>query len=223
MKKPILILMLLSCVILLSNRASWAARAYVTDTFEITLRTGPSTDNKIISMLSSGQAVEVLESQGDWSLVRLPDGSKEGWVVTRYLINRLPWSLQATSVRENNAALRTKLAELETAFTEVRHQRGELVAALEKTSKLLEETRGDYEDLKREAEGFLRLKKVHELNEAALKAARADLETLRKEHAQLQSSQMNRWFATGALVLLCGLLLGVMVGRQQKTRKAFFS
>jgi SH3 domain protein len=45
---------------------------------------------------------------------------------------------------------------------------------------------------------------------------------LRKEHEQLQSSQMNRWFATGALVLLCGLLLGVMVGRQQKTRKSSF-
>jgi SH3 domain protein len=61
------------------------------------------------------------------------------------------------------------------------------------------------------------------LNEAALKAARAELEALRNEQEQLRSSQMNRWFATGALVLLCGLLLGVMVGRQQKTRKSFYS
>ena len=222
MKKLIRVFLLLGCVILFGMSPSHAQRAYVTDTFEITLRTGPSTENKIIAMLSSGQAVEVVEPVGDWSLVRLPDGSREGWVVTRFLISRLPWSLQATSFKEENAAFRAKLASLETALAETQRQREGLAQKLQVTSKLLHDTRGDYETLKQGAESFLKLQKVHEMNQAALAAARADLETLRKEHEQLQSSQMNRWFATGALVLLCGLLLGVMVGRQQKTRRSSF-
>ena len=222
MKKLMLILLLLSCATLFIASPCRAERAYVTDTFEITLRTGPSTDNKIVAMLSSGQAVEVLERLGDWSLVRLPDGRKEGWVVHRFLIDRLPWSLQAASLREENAALKTKLAQIESAFVELQQQRGELAAELRKTSRTLEETKSTYETLKQGAEGFLKLQRVHELNEAALKAARAELETLRNEQEHLRSSQMNRWFATGALVLLCGLLLGVMVGRQQKTRKSFY-
>ena len=223
MKKLMLILLLLSCATLFIASPCRAERAYVTDTFEITLRTGPSTENKIMTMLSSGQAVEVLERRSDWSLVRLPDGSKEGWVVTRFLIDRLPWSLQAASLKEENATLKEKTENIQNTLAEVQRRRGELAAELQKTTRALEETTGSYEKLKQGAEGFIRLQKIHESAEAALKAATAEIADLRAEQEQLRSSQMNRWFATGALVLLCGLLLGVMVGRQQKTRKSFYS
>ena len=223
MKKLILIFCLISLAILYFQRPSWAASAYVTDAFEeFTFRSGPGNEYRIIGMLSSGQAVEVLESQKEWSRIRIPGGDREGWVVSRYLIDRQPWSLQASALREENASLKTKSAQIESALNEAQRQKGEAAAELQKTSKLLEETKARYETLKQGAEGFLRLKKAHELNEAALKAARADVAQLREEQERLRSSQMNRWFATGALVLLCGLLLGVMVGRQQKARKSSF-
>ena len=38
-----------------------AKTLYVTDQFEITMRSGSSTSNSIVSMLKSGQAVTVLE------------------------------------------------------------------------------------------------------------------------------------------------------------------
>jgi SH3 domain protein len=223
MKKQTLIFLIVNTVILLAMSPCWAQRAYVTDSFEITLRTGPSTENKIVAMLSSGQAVEVLERRGDWSLVRVPDRSQEGWVVTRFLIERQPWSLQAASLKEENAALKTKLTQTESTFAEVQRQRAELAAELQKTSRILEATQSSYETLKQGADGFLKLQEVHDRSQKALEASRADLASLRKDYEQLQSSQTNRWFATGALVLLCGLLIGVMVGRQQKTRKPFFS
>jgi SH3 domain protein len=223
MKKLILTFFLSGWTILCFQQPCWATRAYITDTFEeFTLRAGPGNEYRIITLLSSGQAVEVLESEKDWSRIIIAGSDREGWVVTRYLINRLPWSLQATSLRDENDALKAKLTQIESAFNEAQRQRGEAVVELQKTSKLLEETKGSYETLKKGSEGFLKLQKIHETDKAALAAARADLQTLRKEHEQLQSSQMNRWFATGALVLLCGLLLGVMVGRQQKTRKSSF-
>jgi hypothetical protein len=37
------------------TQQGWADKAYVTDSFEITLRTGPSNENKIIAMLFSGR------------------------------------------------------------------------------------------------------------------------------------------------------------------------
>jgi SH3 domain protein len=223
MKRLIVILLLLSWAVFFMHHPCWAERAYVTDTFEITLRTGPTTENKIIAMLSSGQAVEVLESQGDWSLVRVLDGSKEGWVFSRYLIIRQPWSLQTKNLKEENAALQTNLAQREGALSEAQRQRGELASELQKKSKLFEQTQASYETLKQGAEGFLKLKRTNAMNEAALEASKLEIEKLRKEVEQLRSSQMNRWFATGALVLLCGLLLGVMMGRQQKKRKSFYS
>jgi SH3 domain protein len=221
--KRLLILLLLTGATFLSSQPCWAARAYVTDSFEITLRTGPSVENKIIAMLSSGQPVEVSESQGDWSLISLSDGTKEGWVFSRYLITRLPWSLQAKFLKEDNTSLQSRLAQVESALNEAQRQRGEFTSEVEKKTRLLEQTQANYETLKHGAEGFLKLRKINEMNEAALKAARQELEKMRVEREQWRSSQMTQWFATGALVLLCGLLLGIMVGRQQKRRKSYYS
>ena len=64
----ILVVILGLCLI---RETSWATRAYITDSFEITLRTGPSSQNKVIAMPASGEAVEILNSQDDWSNVRL--------------------------------------------------------------------------------------------------------------------------------------------------------
>ena len=49
---------------------SLATKAFVTDTFRISLRRGPSIENKILKFLSSGQPVEVLESNDGWSRVQ---------------------------------------------------------------------------------------------------------------------------------------------------------
>lgn len=69
-----------------------AQTVYVSDEFEITLRTGPGNDHKIISMPKSGNAMEILQKGEEWSRVRLPDG-KEGWVLSRYIspTRPAPW------------------------------------------------------------------------------------------------------------------------------------
>jgi SH3 domain protein len=220
MKRLLIFLLLTGAVFYIPQRC-WGARAYVTDSFEITLRTGPSIENKIIAMLSSAQPVEVSESQGDWSLVHSLDGNKEGWVYSRYIITRLPWSVQAKSLKEENTSLKSKLGEVQSALNEAQHKRDELTSAVEKKTTLLDQTQKNYEALKKGAQGFLKLKKINETNEVSLKAARQELEKLRAEREKWTSSEMTQWFATGALVLLCGLLIGIMMGRQQKKRKYY--
>ncbi len=95
---------------------SWAASAYVTDHFRISLRRGPSTENKILKFLPSGYPVEVLENQEGWSLVRSRDDEQEslrGWVLSRYLITRQPWEKQAQTLLQENEILKKKLAGFE--------------------------------------------------------------------------------------------------------------
>ena len=67
---------------------SWGQSAWVSDQFEITLRTGPSTTNAIERMLSSGTELVVLEQDDEsgYSHVRTTGGT-EGWVLTRYLMD----------------------------------------------------------------------------------------------------------------------------------------
>ena len=99
----------------LITQVSWAEKVYVSDLLRITLRTGPSTQNRVISSLRSGQELEVLESKDEWSLVRLLEGEQEhieGWVMTRFLITRLPWEMQAAALKNENMRLKKNLTSL---------------------------------------------------------------------------------------------------------------
>ncbi len=74
------VLFLVCNFILFGIAFSYAQTVYVIDEFEVTMRTGPSIENKIIAMLPTGTKLQVIEEEGDWVLVRSPTG-REGWVL----------------------------------------------------------------------------------------------------------------------------------------------
>ena len=65
-----------------------AKTRYITDDFEVTMRSGTSISNSIVRMLNSGQPVTVLEEDlaSKYSLVEIEDG-KTGYVLNRYLVD----------------------------------------------------------------------------------------------------------------------------------------
>lgn len=219
----ILIITLGACFI---GQSTWASKAYVTDSFEITLRTGPSIDNKIIAMPYSGQPVEVIESEGDWSHVRLlgrGENSVEGWLLSRYLVTRLPWKTQAATLKRENVWFKEELVRVKKELREVVGREEGLKEELQHSTGALGRLRRKYESLKQEATDYLKLKAAYDETRSSLEVSQKAVETLTKENERLSSSQRNIWFATGALVLLCGLLIGILVGRQQKKRRSLYS
>ena len=62
--KQIQIIVFVLITFCLIGKLSASSKAYVTDNFKITLRTGPSTQNKIIKLLRSGQLLDVIETPG---------------------------------------------------------------------------------------------------------------------------------------------------------------
>lgn len=205
---------------------SWAERAYVTDTFKITLRTGPSVENKIISMLNSGEALETLGVEGEWTHVQViedGEGPQEGWVLSRYLMTRPPWKILTDNLKKKYEDLDETMAENRNRINEVLQENQVLSEKLRDTTKNLEGIRKQHEELKRGSEEYLELKKSHDSTQTLLNSLRQALQEERRENEKLRSSQENRWFATGAMVLLCGLLLGLMMGRQQKKKKSLYS
>ena len=88
-----------------------AETLYVTDSCEITLRSGPSFQNRIILILRSGKPVEILETKEDWSHVQLPEREDklEGWVKSQYLSDRLPWEIQAKNHMKKNDQLNERV------------------------------------------------------------------------------------------------------------------
>jgi SH3 domain protein len=197
-------------------QASWATKAYVTDSFRISLRAGPSIENKILKFISSGTYLEVLETGESWSQVRLlePEGSDvRGWVLSRYLITRRPWEAQTKTFMGENAKLIERVGILEEENKEISLRDQKLARDLEKFRTAFHKLRYEHDLLKKEATDYLKMKSAYE-------NMKKRVESLAHENEVIQSAQINKWFAYGALVLLCGLMIGLVVGRQQRKRRS---
>lgn len=124
---------------------------YVSDYREVMVRTGPSLDNKIIAMLKTGEAVEIVERvNDDYYLISLPDG-RQGYIVSGYVTDREP---AAYRVRR----LEAQLAESTRETARLREENEGLHAALETTRSaataqgaLLVEVTDERDRLKRNA------------------------------------------------------------------------
>ncbi len=222
MKKQMLIFCFL-IMFILAGEMSFASTAYVTDSFEITLRSGPSNSNKITLLLKSGQALEVIKEEGQWSNVRFirKDGTeKEGWVLNRYLIYRLPWQKQAEELGRKNSALKQSLRETEKQRDALLVQKKELEQELKKTTQAVGKIKNQYDSLEKGAATYLSTKK--ELGKALseLDSANAVVKRQKDEIQKLSMASSLKWFATGAIVILCGWLIGLAMGRQNKKRKS---
>ena len=225
MRKTTVLVATLFCLLGVAMESRGSNIAYVTDSFEITLRTGPTTDNKIIYTPQSGQPLELLEVQGDWSHVKvMKKGGEpiEGWVLNRYLITRLPWELKSKSLSEENSIIKDRLAALQKDYEAVSQREKELSESLQEKTRAFQALQTEHETLKRGAAEYLKLKSEHKATQSKLETLQKTIDELTIENLRLESSQRNRWFATGALVLLCGLLIGVAVGRQVRKKRASY-
>jgi len=90
---------LLFCVIFFVG-ISFAETVYVGGVMKITMRTGPGTKHKVLSMVSTGDSLEIIENGRDWTQVRNTDG-KEGWVLTRFITRDVPMKRQVDALEKN--------------------------------------------------------------------------------------------------------------------------
>ena len=223
MFKHSLIVSIVFILILVSDR-SWAEKNYVKDIFTITFRTGPSTNNRVVQMLRSGTPVQLLETQEEWSHVQIIEEgeAKTGWVLSRYLMTRLPFEQQARALQQEINPLREKLPLVEKKLNDKTIQVNELTKKLNETSKAFKNAKKQYELLKKEAANYLAVKKAHDAAQSELLSIRKDLESMTTNYTQLKSSKDISWLMTGAAVLLCGLLLGLILGRREKKRRSSY-
>ena len=210
---------------LMMPRISWTKTVYVTDSFEVTFRSGPSSENKIISILRSGDSLEVLEPGETWTHVRLHkknDVKVDGWVLNRYLIARQPWKKIAASLSQEKAQLKQKLSEIEAKWSESSQNEKLIAKKFNESATTLNKLKKRYESLKEGSADYLNLKAEYEKTRARLEDTEKKFGTLTIEANELRSSHGYKWFGMGALVLFSGLIIGLIFGRQQKRRKSSY-
>ena len=141
-----------------------ADTAYVTDSLRLGLHHTDDTSDRPFLNLVSGTPVEVLERNGSYAHVRIPDG-QEGWVKATYLVGEKPAQLRVAELEAELAGLRSEVDHARDARSSAENELdrlGKESAVTTESSSALQETLG-------------RLKRENESYEARLDAYRGSL------------------------------------------------
>lgn len=201
--------------ILLGVAAGHAETTYVFGEFKTMLRTGPGTSRKILSMIPSGQQVEVIGQEDEWSQIRLPDG-REGWIPTLYLSKRTPISILYQQLEARHNALVETNKTLEQKALELTSTDDELGRTLKETQAQLKKVETNYDTLKRESAEFIKFKTTFEQNKKELKETRTKADQFESELNRLASSQLVEGFLYGGALVIIGFIAGFALKKPKR-------
>ena len=188
---------------------------YVSDALKLTLRTGPSIENKIIAVIESGQEMEVIKFGDEWSQVRLPNG-KEGWVLSRYLTTDETNNIKLERLETMHNNLTIQAAELLEENNRLKTENTRLSTEFKAGQKELVKTKDDYEALKAESAEFLTLKANYNRAASQLAEQTARAKQLEEQLSSLEMNTYIKWFLAGSGVLIVGFLIGFSTKRQRR-------
>jgi len=163
-------------LLLFAAPAAVAETAYVTDKLQLGVHAASDTSDRAFTSIPSGEPVEVLESDGAYTRVRLQDG-RVGWVRNAFLVTEEPALQRLAKVEAERDGLASRLAEIESRNDNA----GDRLSALETEAATARQGR-------REAE-------------AALAEAQAQLDALRSRLAPGRVSVSLTLLLAAALLL----------------------
>lgn len=211
------VLLLVVALILVCGGQAHALKAYITDSADVGVRSGASSQNRVVANLPPGTVIELL-TPNQWSHIRYvgPNGeSKEGWVPSRSIGMSPPDTVLSRELTIENMALKEQLAVSEKEKADLFQKARDLS---DKYSKL----ESNHESLKSGSANYLKFKTDFDSIKSELDAAQESLKSLTQENENLRLTDQIKWFGAGGFVLLVGLFLGWMTGRQQKKRRATY-
>ena len=203
-------------ILLVFVTASVQAKSmYVSEIVEITLRTGPGIDHKVIAMLKSGQTLVVLEPGSEWTKVRLAN-EKEGYMLSRFLTEKKPNELLLDELKEKYKDLESKVTAIQEENSKQKSQNESLLSELAAKEEQLSGLTVTYDALKADSAEFLNLKTDLEKTGAQLTEQTEKAEAFEEAYTKIQKRQIFRWALTGAGILLVGFLIGMSSKRQRR-------
>jgi len=199
----------------------FAESRWVSDQFEVMLRTGPSTNNAIELMVDSGTELEILDEDAEAGYTRVrTGGGTEGWVLTRYLMAEPSareqletLSGQLTSANAQGSSMGSQLSAIRGEYDGAKRQ----IRQLEQDKSNLQ---SQIDEITQKAANTLAIDRQNQELQQQLTDAEIKVSLLEQETEQLSGQTTRNWFITGALVLFGGVLLGLILPRMKFQRKS---
>ena len=203
-----------------------AETRYVSDQLETTLRRGPTLGHAILRMLKSGTALEVLEHDAENGHTRVKTSAGlEGWVLSRYLmtepdartqVDKMAKQISSAVIQEGSVRAQLNAMKDEYEGTKKR------LLMLEGENKRLTE---QLDSIRKTSANAIAIDKENKKLQEKLSTTEERFNGLQQRNSELEEHRQKDWFFAGALVLLGGVALGLilpLLTRKKRSRYGSF-
>lgn len=197
-----------------------AKTMYITDRIEISLRSGTGLEYRALTRLKTGDRVEVLEGDKNWSKVKLPNGTT-GWINTCFLVD------QVRMVPSVDPKIQQELRAAKETGQSLAREKEILIQEKTRLLKEIEEANNQIHSLQQEKNKRIspELLALKEKNEQLSKEAalyKKQLDNFSQKEKRQQIEEQIKWFLIGSGVLVAGLLLGWLLSRGRRTSHRYY-
>ena len=217
MKSITLILVLLLGLVTTAT----AETRYVSDRLDIQMRTGKGTQFRIMRMLSSGTAVEILETdqENGYTRVRAP-GGVEGWVLSRVLMKGRAAREKLANAEKRLASLELENRRLTSSFDALKKEKGGTDQELRKFDKENRKISQELDNIRRTASSSLAIDAENRELKSRIVAYERQVQSLQQENSGLKDRTARDWFMVGAGVIILGMVIGLIIPRIRWRKKS---
>ena len=204
----------------LSGQALAESR-YVSDTLEITMRSGKGTSFGITRMLRSGTKLEVLDEdkKTGYTKVRTKTG-KEGWVLTRFLMKTPAARDRLATAEKRLAELELENRKLETSMAGLKEEKVTLSKNLGSLDSESRKVSQELAEIRRTASSALAIDSENKELKSRVVSLERQLQTMQQENEGLKDRTARDWFMVGAAVVLLGIIVGLIIPRIRWRKKS---
>jgi len=206
------------CLAALSLQA--AETRYVTDIFEVTMRSGTSTSNSIVRLLRSGEAVTLLEVDlaTQYSLVETASG-KQGYVLNRFLTESPAARQLLEKLTANHQQLKLSFDDQTAEIEQLQQGLQQEQADNQSLKTALRASEQELSSIREAAENTLNILDQNKRMQVMVDQLREEKSLLSDTNAKLSDSTQIDWFVRGAAVSLIAFIIGIVVTRIRWRKK----
>jgi len=211
MTRAVLLVLVYLCA---SNPLYAQGTEYITDVFEVTMRSGTSTSNSIVRMLGSGEAVTVLEEDlvSKYKLVETSDG-KQGYVLSRFLMEKPAAKQTLQQLEVNFEQQRQRLQTQTTEVAELKQMLDQEKSDNDALQSTLQTTELELTQIRTAAQDTLNILEQNKQLQTVVKQLTQEKAQLDETNAELSDSSQLDWFVRGGVVSLIAFVIGIVVTR----------
>lgn len=189
---------------------AWADQTlYVSDRMQITVRSSPNGEAKVVDSIWSGEPVSLLEENHEgWARVRTASGA-EGWALKRYLLDEKPAAVRLKEMTPQDKNIAQRLEDLKHDAQEAHKAQAQATTRAQEAEASLTKLQGDCAEV-------IKLRQDYNKLQEDCKQKSQALEEMSIENESLRFGGNIKWFLAGGGVLFTGWILGAAFSRRKR-------